>query len=97
MTILVPLLFLLSGYAAGRLHFALLRRNTELYLQGGAVARAVGMQLTRLAFIALVLVVAAYFGAASLVACAVGIMLARLVVLRRAVREEKYTGGGIKE
>lgn len=82
MNVLVPALFLIVGIAAGGVYFALLWRNVALFARGEA-ARALGMQLTRLLFITAVLGVAVWFGAPSLLACAAGIVVARLLALRR--------------
>jgi hypothetical protein len=64
------------------LHFALLRWNTQLYLGGGAVPGAVGVQIVRLTSIALLLGFAAWHGALPLLLTASGVTLARPLVLR---------------
>jgi F1-F0 ATPase (N-ATPase) AtpR subunit len=81
------------GIVAGLLHFHLLRWNTHLFITGGAL-RAFGVQALRLAGLAGVLVLAAWLGALPLVLAALGVMIARLMVvsprwdarLRRAAR-----------
>lgn len=81
------LLGLVSGALLGYAHFISLRRVTALYLQGGATLRALALQLARLAVLAALLTGLALLGAVPLSGGAVGIMLARLLVLRRARRE----------
>ena len=79
---LLAVLWLLAGIAGGTAHFALLRWNTRLYLAGGSVARALGMQVLRLAATTLLLAFAAWHGAWPLLLSALGVVLARLLVLR---------------
>ena len=79
---MIATLWLLAGFTAGTVHFTLLRWNTLLYLTSGGIMRAVGMQLLRLASIALLLGLAAWHGAIALVLATMGVMLARLLVLR---------------
>lgn len=75
--------WLLAGLAGGTAHFALLRWNTRLYLAGGALGRAVGAQALRLATTTVLLGFAAWHGALPLLLAAIGVALARLLVLRR--------------
>jgi N-ATPase, AtpR subunit len=79
---MIATLWLLAGFTAGTVHFTLLRWNTLLYLTSGGVIRAVGTQLLRLASIALLLGLAAWHGAIALMLATIGMMLARLLVLR---------------
>jgi hypothetical protein len=79
---LLAAFWLLAGLAGGGAHFALLRWNTRLYLGGGSVARALGVQALRLAATALLLAFAAWHGAWPLLLAAIGVALARLLVLR---------------
>jgi hypothetical protein len=74
-------LWSLTGLATGAVHFALLRWNTRLYLTGGLI-QAVGVQLLRLAGIALLLCLAAWNGALPLLLAAFGVMLARFLQVR---------------
>jgi dolichyl-phosphate-mannose--protein O-mannosyl transferase len=78
-------LWLLAGLAGGTAHFALLRWNTQLYLGGGALVHAVGVQLLRLVAIGLLLGFAAWHGAWPLLLAALGVMVARLLVVRRRI------------
>jgi F1F0 ATPase subunit 2 len=75
------------GLALGLAHFASLRRVTALYLDGGSPARAVALQLLRLALLAGLMLLLARLGAAPLIAGALGTILAREVILRRARKE----------
>jgi F1F0 ATPase subunit 2 len=83
MSILWDAGFLLAGILAGLLHFHLLRWNTGLFLTGGA-RRAIAAQALRLAVLTGVLVIAARFGALPLLLAALGVMIARQVVVRGA-------------
>jgi hypothetical protein len=79
---MIAAVWLLAGLTGGIAHFALLRWNTRLYLGGGSVARALGAQALRLAGTTLLLGFAAWHGALPLLLATVGVMLARLLVLR---------------
>jgi len=70
------------GFVAGALHFVLLRWNTALYVRGGALVPAIGVQGLRLAVTAAVLFAVALHGALALLLAAGGVLLARMVVLR---------------
>ncbi|SFJ12791.1 ATP synthase subunit I [Celeribacter neptunius] len=83
-TILIPLLGLLLGLALGFVHFSTLKRVTALYLGGGRVIWAVALQIIRLVLLALVMVFLARQGALPLLAGALGVLIARFVVLRGA-------------
>lgn len=82
MTVLRDAAFLPLGLAAGLLHFHLLRWNTALFVSGG-LARAFGVLGLRLAILACVLVFVAWQGALPLLLAALGVMLARQVVVHR--------------
>lgn len=73
---------LLIGFITGALHFALLRWNTVLYVRGGALVPAIGVQGLRLAVTTAVLFAVALHGALALLMAAGGVLLARPVVLR---------------
>jgi F1F0 ATPase subunit 2 len=75
--------FLLAGLLAGWLHFHLLHWNTQLFVNGG-MARAFAVQVLRLVALAAVLVGAAWQGALPLLLAAIGVMIARHLVMRRA-------------
>ncbi len=81
-TPLLAAFWLLAGLAGGTAHFGLLRWNTRLYLAGGSVARALGVQALRLAATTVLLAFAAWHGALPLLLAAIGVVLARLLVLR---------------
>jgi F1F0 ATPase subunit 2 len=80
--VLHALLGLAAGAALGLAHFASLAWNTRLYVSGGA-ARAFAVQLLRLAVLAAALAGLARLGAPPLLAGALGLLLARRLVLRR--------------
>ncbi|WP_071673989.1 N-ATPase subunit AtpR [Nioella nitratireducens] len=80
---LVPaLLGLVLGLFAGLVHFASLKRVTALYLDGRSTGLAIGLQLGRLVLLTGVLVVLALQGALPLLAGALGVVAARVIVLR---------------
>jgi F1F0 ATPase subunit 2 len=70
------------GIAAGALHFATLRWNVRLLISG-APAKAIGLQLLRLAGVAVLFGVLAKLGAWPLLCGAAGLLLARGFILRR--------------
>jgi hypothetical protein len=76
------LLWLLIGLAGGTVHFLLLRWNTSLYVGAGGLGRAVGAQALRMASVAVLLGIAARHGVLPLLLAALGIMIARPLVLR---------------
>ena len=82
MTALLDGLCLAAGVAAGLLHFLLLRWNTRLFITTG-VPRAIGIQALRLVALAGVLLLAARLGAMPLLLTALGVLIARQIVVRR--------------
>jgi hypothetical protein len=89
---MIAALWLLAGLAGGVAHFALLRRNTTLFLSScqasclssaSSLAHAIALQVLRLAAVVALLGFAAWHGALPLLLAALGIMLARHLVLRR--------------
>jgi F1F0 ATPase subunit 2 len=83
MTLLLDTGSFALGITAGLLHFLLLRWNTRLFITAGVV-RAIGIQALRLMVLAGVLLVAARLGAMPLLLAALGVMIARQFVVRRA-------------
>jgi hypothetical protein len=79
---MIAAIWLLAGLAGGIAHFVLLRWNTQLYLGGGSVACALGVQALRMVATTLLLAFAAWHGALPLLLAAIGVFLARLLVLR---------------
>jgi N-ATPase, AtpR subunit len=75
--------FLAVGLLAGTLHFALLRRNAALFVQPGRIWMAAALQVARLGVLAGLLVMAALHGASPLLLTALGLLIARPIVLRR--------------
>ncbi|QIB36387.1 hypothetical protein G3A50_20020 [Ancylobacter pratisalsi] len=70
------------GAVVGFIHFATLKRNTDLYL-GGGFALAFGLQLLRFAILGAVFYALARLGAGALLAGAIGLLVTRRVFLRR--------------
>jgi F1-F0 ATPase (N-ATPase) AtpR subunit len=82
MTVLAGAIYPSLGFMAGTLFFALLRRNAWLYMRGGSLAFAVALQGVRFAAVCLLLVLTALHGALPLLLTALGLLIARPVVLR---------------
>jgi hypothetical protein len=82
---MMPLLWLLAGLGIGAAHFALLRRNAALYISAGGFLRALGLQALRIAGVAAGLTFAAWHGALPLLLAALGVMIARPLILRVAM------------
>ena len=74
--------FFAAGLAAGTLHFALLRWNASLYGRPGRIGGAVALQLLRLAVLGCVLALIARQGALPLLLAALGVLVARPIVMR---------------
>jgi hypothetical protein len=83
MTLLLDTGSFALGITVGLLHFLLLRWNTRLFITAGVVC-AIGIQALRLMVLASVLLVAARLGAMPLLLAALGVMIARQFVVRRA-------------
>ena len=75
--------FLLVGLLAGGLHFSLLHCNTRMYVRPHGIGRAVAVQGLRLVGLGAVLAVLAGQGAVPLLLGALGVLVARRIVLRR--------------
>jgi uncharacterized membrane protein len=75
-------LSLLAGALLGFTHFLTLRHVAQLFADGRTIA-ALGIQLARMLVIGGALLVAAWLGALPLLACAGGMLLGRMLVLRR--------------
>lgn len=86
-TAVPPLVALAAGVATGVAYFALLSRNLDLYLAGAPLAGA-ALQAGRFLLAAAVLFSAVQFGALPLIACAIGFLAGRHLVLRRVRKEE---------
>jgi len=83
--VLEAALAVLAGIAVGLANFSLLARNLDLYLEGRPLAAA-ALQAGRLVAVAAVLLGAVQFGALLLLSCALGLLVARHVILRRAAK-----------
>ncbi len=75
---------LAGGLVAGTLYFALLRWNTMLYARAGRIWVAIAMHVSRLGTLAGVLTLIALHGALPLLLTALGLLIARPVVMRWA-------------
>lgn len=79
--------WLLAGALLGSFHFLTLRRNVYLLVSGRTML-SFGLQLMRFAVVAAALaIIARSFGALPLLAAAVGLLVARTVVLRWETRQ----------
>lgn len=74
---------LAGGFGLGLVHFASLGRVLALYASGAPAWKALALTLGRFGLLALVLAGLAALGAVPLLAGAVGILIARGVILRR--------------
>ena len=74
--------WLVLGAAAGTGHFVLLRWNTGLYLASSGILRAAAVHLLRMTVTATALAFAAWHGTDALLSAGLGVLLARMVVLR---------------
>lgn len=73
---------LAAGVAVGFIHFRTLRRTADAFV-GGRAARALALQLVRLALIGGFLFAAARAGALPLLAAAAGVLAGRALVMAR--------------
>lgn len=73
--------FLLAGVAVGAIYFTALRWNTALYFASNG-HWAIGLHFMRLGGMAALLVAMSLFGAVPLLLFAIGVLLARPVVMR---------------
>jgi hypothetical protein len=78
--------FLLVGVTAGTLYFALLRWNTVLYVHAGQIWVAIAVHVLRLGALAGLLALAVLHGALPLLLTALGLLIARPVIMRWATR-----------
>lgn len=81
MILLAPALFVFLGLMAGGLFFALLRWNTSLYIRGGSLGFALAIQATRIAAVGGLFALIAVHGALPLLLTALGLLIARPIVL----------------
>jgi F1F0 ATPase subunit 2 len=73
---------LVVGLLAGLIHFTTLHWSVRL-LTAGTIAKALAVQLCRLGLLAAVFIGLAHLGAPTLLSAAVGLLLARHLILRR--------------
>jgi F1F0 ATPase subunit 2 len=73
---------LFAGVVAGLFHFSTLHRNVRL-LASGSASKALAMQLARLGLLLVILFVLAKLGPWTLLCGALGVFVARSMVLRR--------------
>jgi F1F0 ATPase subunit 2 len=79
--------WLIAGALAGSAYFLTLRWNVDLLVRGGPVLLALALQMLRFAAIAALLaVVASRFGAAALLAAALGLVAARWALVGGGAR-----------
>jgi len=72
-----------AGVLLGLVHFSTLRWNTRLYL-GSGIAPGLGLQLLRFAVLAVVFFALVRIGAGALLSGALGLFVARRLLLSRA-------------
>ena len=76
--------WLAGGVALGICYFQALRWNAALFARGGRAITAIACTLGRFAVLGAALALASLHGAAPLLASAVGVLLGRFLVMRRA-------------
>lgn len=74
--------FVALGLLAGGVYFALLRWNTSFYARPGCIWTAAALQMARMVVLGGLLYLAALSGALPLLLTAVGVMIARPIVMR---------------
>lgn len=79
-------LYLALGMLVGTVHLLLLRRNSQLYAQRATLGRAIGLQVLRLAGLAGVLVAIALQGPLALLMAALGLVVARPLLVSALAR-----------
>jgi len=77
--------YLAVGLLAGTLHFGLLRWNAALYTRAGGIWMAAALQAARFGVLAGLFVIAALHGAMPLLLSALGLLIARPIVIRRVM------------
>lgn len=77
--------YFVAGLIAGAIYFALLRWNVTLYASGNRTRLAVGLQMVRLALLACALAGVAVQGGEPLLVSALGVLLARPLIMRLLV------------
>ena len=82
-TVLILALYLGGGASAGGLYFANLWWTARLFERAGRVGTLLASMAARFALLGGVLTAASFQGAMPLLATALGVLLARAVVLRR--------------
>lgn len=75
------LLFLILGAMAGTAHFMMIARDARLLVQGKGALSAIGLRLARFLLPTALLIVAARQGWPMLLAAAIGILIARQIVI----------------
>jgi hypothetical protein len=74
--------FVAAGALAGLVYFGLLRWNTMLYLGGNRAGAGAALHIVRLAALAALLMLTATCGALPLLLTALGLLIARPLVMR---------------
>jgi hypothetical protein len=74
--------WVVPGLVAGGIHFSLLRWNTVMYARSGQAWLAAAVQAARMAGLGGLLAMAALHGALPLLLMALGVLIARPVVMR---------------
>jgi len=78
--------YLTAGFGLGMLYFHALRRSADLLATGGRAWTAAALTLGRLALAGAMLTFAGMQGAAPLLAMALGFLIARSCIMRRALK-----------
>lgn len=83
MQLLLLIVWLVAGLAAGAAYFASIWWSARQFAGGGRVTTTIAFSLVRLAALGGLLTLASFRGAGPLLAMALGVVLARFGVMRR--------------
>lgn len=78
-----PMLGFVAGLVLGAIHFASLRLNTDLFVEGGRAWLAALLLVGRFALLLVVLAALALLGALPLLCAALGLLVARSLIIKR--------------
>jgi F1F0 ATPase subunit 2 len=81
----MSIVYLAVGILAGVLYFKCLAWTVHLFTEGGSAAKAIFLMIGRIAVLGGVLALASWQGALPLLMMALGVFIARFVVIRRVL------------
>jgi F1F0 ATPase subunit 2 len=81
----MSMIYLAAGVVAGVLYFKCLAWTVRLFVEGGGAAKAIVLMIGRIALLAGLLALASRQGALPLLMMALGVLIARFVIIRRVL------------